>query len=280
MPCLLAMSCLLNMWFICVCGKRKRKRKPHMTAVLQTTFLRRTGSQEGLDNLALDSERNTELSPNIRQNSPVILQNGIVSAPSEGDSTEDASIGGATDQRGQQQHVYQRLQSCVLDPASQEYLEILEPGPQTPPNQHAERQAVGKSTRAAGYQSLKPQGLENNKDHRKGEVDRYENLQLPNTFPDEAQSSFVDQGVSNNGKASEDIPDYVDIIDDGSLAGNAMVTAASSETTDKNLYETLKPIPGSSHHVQGDSASSALAEDQHSVREESQEEGNYLELVV
>ena len=253
LPCLLAMSCLLNIWFICVCCKRQRKRK---------------------------RERNTELSANIRQNIPVIQQNGIVLAPSERDGAEDASTGDDTDQREQQQHVYQRLESCVQDPASQEYLEILEPGPQTPPNQHAERQAIGKSARAAGYQSLKPQGLENSKDHRKGEVNRYENLQLPNTFPDEAQASFVEQDVSDNGETSEYIPDYVDIIDHGSLAANAMVTATSSETTVSNLYETLKPIPGSSHHVQGDSASSALAEDQHSVREESQEEGNYLELVV
>ena len=262
-----------------MCCKRKRKRKRHLTAVQHKALLRRIGSQEGFDNLALDGEMHTELSANIRQNSPVIQQNEIVPVPRERDGTEGALTGSATDQREQQQHVYQRLQSCELDPASQEYLEILEPGPPSPPNQHG-RQAVGKSARAAGYQSLKPQGLENSKDHRKGEVNRYENLQLRNTFPDEAQASFVEQDVSNNWQRSEDIPDYVDIIDDGSLAGNAMVTAASSETTDKNLYETLKPIPGSSHHVQGDSASSALAEDQHSVREESQEEGNYLELVV
>lgn len=270
---LLVVSYLLNIWFVYyVCCKRKRKRKRHLTAVQQRALSRKKRSLEGLENLALDSEGCADSSTVVQRESPAVLQrNCIHSARSEIVRSEDVQTGIAASQQEQpQQHVYQRLESCILDPTSQEYLEMLESLPQGSTNQQPALCANGKSSKAAGYQSVAPQAS----DSKEGEESQYEKLLLRNRFPDEAQSSSAEQD------ANAEIPDYVEIIGDGSLAGNTMVTTASPAATVKvkNPYETLKPTPGPSRHVQGDSAYSALAQDpQQSVRAQSQEDADYLE---
>lgn len=280
---LLGVSCLVNVCLIYyVCCKRKRKKKRHLTAVQQSTLSRRTGSQAGLDNLGIQSDICTEPSTNIRQNNLLIQKNGIKPAdPSEDENSKQLSREAAADQWEMEQHVYQRLQSCVLDPMSEEYIEILEHGPQKSPNQHAERKEIVKSVRAASYQSLKPKGLERSKDDGNGKVNRYEHLQLRDRLPEEVQPSLVEQGPSTNENANEDIPDYVDIVDDSRLVTNAKAPPTSSGTTISNLYETLKPAQGSpSHQVDAAGPCSTPAADQNSVQVASQEEDNYMELLA
>ena len=184
---LLGVSCVVNVCLIYyVCCKRKRKKKRHLTAVQQSTLSRRTGSQAGLDNLGIQSDICTKPSTNIRQNNLLIQKNGIKPADlSEDENSKQLSREAAADQWEMEQHVYQRLQSCVLDPMSEEYIEILEHGPQKSPNQHAERKEIVNSVRAASYQSLKPKGLEHSKDDRNGKVNRYEHLQLRDRLPEE-----------------------------------------------------------------------------------------------
>ena len=248
----------------------------------QSTLSRRTGSQAGLDNLGIQSDICTEPSTNIRQNNLLIQKNGIKPAdPSEDENSKQLSREAAADQWEMEQHVYQRLQSCVLDPMSEEYIEILEHGPQKSPNQHAERKEIVKSVRAASYQSLKPKRLEHSKDDGNGKVNRYEHLQLRDRLPEEVQPSLVEQGPSTNENANEDIPDYVDIVDDSRLVTNAKAPPTSSGTTISNLYETLKPAQGSpSHQVDAAGPCSTPAADQNSVQVASQEEDNYMELLA
>lgn len=280
---LLGVSCLVNVCLIYyVCCKRKRKKKRHLTAVQQSTLSRRTGSQAELDNLGIQSDICTEPSTNIRQNNLLIQKNGIKPADlSEDENSKQLSREAAADQWEMEQHVYQRLQSCVLDPMSEEYIEILEHGPQKSPNQHAERKEIVNSVRAASYQSLKPKGLEHSKDDGNGKVNRYEHLQLRDRLPEEVQPSLVEQGPSTNENANEDIPDYVDIVDDSRLVTNAKAPPTSSGTTISNLYETLKPVQSSpSHQVDAAGPCSTPAADQNSVQVASQEEDNYMELLA
>lgn len=73
--CLLALSYVLNIWFIYyVCCKQRRRRKRHLTAVQQRAITRRKGSQEGLDNVALDSEGCVDMSTNVKRESPKLRE--------------------------------------------------------------------------------------------------------------------------------------------------------------------------------------------------------------
>ncbi|KAL9971403.1 hypothetical protein ACROYT_G023923 [Oculina patagonica] len=256
--CLLALSYLVNIWFIYyACCKQRRRRKRHLTAVQQRAITRKKLSQEGLENLALDCEGCADLSTTDKRESPVPVRNGIHSTHSGGVSSEDGPTGEAADQQEQQQHVYQRLESCILDPSSQEYLEILESLPETSTNQQTEMCTGGKSS-----------------------DNQYEKLILRNMPSDTEQASSTEQGLSQTGNtAAEEIPDYVEIIGEDSLAGNAMATSSAATVNVKKRYETLKLAPGPSHGVQGDSASSVVTKDQQSVQAENQEEEDYVELL-
>lgn len=282
--CLLALSCVLNIWFIYyVCCKQRRRRKRHLTAVQQRAITRRKGSQEGLDNVALDSEGCVDMSTNVKRESPKLQRNGVHPIHSEPVCREDGSTGIAAYQQEQQQqqHVYQRLESCLLDPSSREYLEILESLPERPANQQPRTHPSEQLARVTGYQSLSPQASESKQDSRKGNENRYERLLLRNMSSEKAQASSAEQDLEGNGTTSVDqIPDYVEIIGDNSLAGNTMATPTSPAATVnvKNPYETLKPAPGPSHRVQGNSSGSALAKDQQSFRAENEaEEEDYVE---
>ena len=96
-----------------------------------------------------------------------------------------------------------------------------------------------------------------------------------------AQASSVEQDLEENGNTNVDqIPDYVEIIADNSLAGNTMATPTSQAATGNanNPYETLKPASGPSHRAQGNGSSSTRAKDQQSFRAESEaEEEDYAE---
>lgn len=265
MACLLGVSYLVNIWFIYyVCCKQRRRRKRHLTAVQQRAITRKKLSQEGLENLALDCEGCTDLLTTDKRESPVLLRHGIHSTHSDRVSREDGPTGVAADQQEQQQHVYQRLESCVLDPSSREYLEILESLPERTTNQQSEMCTSGKSARVAGKEN------------------QYEKLLLRSMSSDKEQASSTEQDLSQNAITSaDDIPDYVEVIGDDTLAGNAMTTSASSAATGnvKNPYEKLKLAPDPSNRLQGDSACSVVTEDQQPVRAENQEEEYYVELL-
>ena len=279
---LLVISYLVNIWFIYyVCCKQRRRQKRHLTAVQQKAITRKKLS-EGLENLALDCEECGDLSTPVKRENPVLQRPDTNQAHSKRVSREDGPTGVAADQQEQQQHVYQRLQSCVLDPTSGEYLEILEPPTQTSANQQPEMCTSGKSDRVSGYQSLSPQASESKKDSRKGNENRYEKLLLRNMSSDKEQASSPDQDLSQNDITSADeIPDYVEIIGDDKLAGDAMTTPTPPVATVnvKHPYETLKLSPGSSHGVQEDNSNSSLGQDQQSVQAENQEKEDYVELL-
>ena len=289
--CLLAISYMLNIWFIYyACCKQRRRKKRHLTAVQQRAITRRKGSQEGLDNEAIDIEGYVDLSATTvkqrkKQESPKLQRNGVHPSHSEpAVSREDGPTTTAAYQQEQQQHVYQRLESCLLETSSREYLEILESLPEHPANQQPEKHASEELPRVTGYQSISPQASENKQVSKKGNENRYEQLLLRNMSSEKAQASSANKDVEEYGNTRVDqIPDYVEIIaDDNSLAGDTMATPTSPAATAnvKNPYETLKPAPGPSHHVQGNSSCSALAKDQQSSRAESEdEEEAYVELL-
>ena len=282
---------MLNIWFIYyVCCKQRRRKKRHLTAVQQRAITCRKGSQEGLDNEAIDSEECVNLSTTTvkqrkKQESPKLQRNGVHPSHSEpAVSREDGPTSTAAYQQEQQQHVYQRLESCLLDSSSLEYLEILESLPERPANQQPEKHASEKLPRVTGYQSISPQASENEPVSRKGNENRYEQLLLRNMLSEKAHASSANEDVEERGNTdAEQIPDYVEIIgDDNSLAGNTIATPTSPAATAniKNPYETSKPAPGPSHHVQGNSSCSALAKDQQSSRVENEaEEEGYVELL-
>ena len=289
--CLLAISYVLNIWFIYyICCKQRRRKKRHLTAVEQRAITRRKGSQEGLDNEAVDSEGcldlpTTTVKERKKQESPKLQGNGVHPTHSEpAVSREDGPTSTAAYQQEQQQHVYQRLDSCLLDPSSREYLEILESLPEHPADQQPEMHASEKLPTVTGYQSISPQASENKQVSRKGNENRYEQLLLRNMSSEKAHTPSANKDVEEYGNTGVDqIPDYVEIIgDDNSLAGNTIATPASPAATAnvKNPYETLKPAPGPSHHVQGNSSCSALGKDQQSSRAENEaEEEAYVELL-
>ena len=256
----------------------------------QRALPRRKGSQEGLDNEAIDSEGCVDLSTTTanerkKQESPNLQRNGVHPTHSEpAVSREDGPTSTAAYQQEQQQHVYQRLESCSLDPSSREYLEILESLPERAANQKPEMYASEKLPRVTGYQSISPQASENKYVSRKGNENRYEQLLLRNMSSEKAHAPSANKDVEEYGDTGVDqIPDYVEIIgDDDSLVENTMATLTSSAATTnvKNPYETLKPAPGSSHHVQENNSCSALVKDQQSSREETEaEEEDYVELL-
>ena len=149
----------------------------------------------------------------------------------------------------------------MLDPSSREYLEIMESLPEGPTNQQAEMCTTT--------------GELSKQDSRQGNENQYEKLLLRNISLDKEQVSSAEQDLNQNENTSADadeIPDYVEIIGDDSVAGNAMTTSTSSPATVKNRYETLKLAPGPSHREQGDSTCSVIAED-------NQEEEGYVELL-
>lgn len=287
--CLLAISYVLNIWFIYyVCCKKRRRKKRHLTAVQQRAITRKTGSQEGLDNLAIDREGCLDLSAATvkerkKQESPKLQRNGV--HPTHGEpalSREDGPASIAAYQQEQQQHVYQRLESCLLDPSSREYLEILESLPERPAYQQPEVTASEELPRVTGYQSISPQASENKQVNRKGNENRYEQLLLRNMSSEKAQASSVEQDSEEYGNTTvNQLPDYVEIIgDDNILAGNTMATPTSPAVNVKNPYETLKPAPGPSHRAQGNNSCSALAKDQQSFRAENEaHEEDYVELL-
>ena len=283
--CLLVLSYVLNIWFIYyACCKQRRRRKRHLTAVQQKAITRRKGSQEGLDNVAIDSEGCVDLSATtVKQESPKLQRNGVRPTHSEGVNREDGPTGIAAYQQEQQQHVYQRLESCLLDPSSREYLEILESLPERPANQQPEMHASENLARVTGFQSISPQASESKQVSRQGNENRYEQLLLRNMSSEKAQASSAEQDLEEYGDTSVDrIPDYVEIIGDNSLAGNTMATPTSPQANVnvKNPYETLKPAPGLSHRVQGNNSCSVIGNDQRSYRTEDEtEEEAYVELL-
>ena len=290
MACLLAISYVLNIWFIYyVCCKQRRRRKRRLTAVQQRAITRRKGSQEGLDNVAIDSEgcvdfSTTTVKERKKQESPKPQRNGVHTAHSgPAVSREDGPTSISAYKQEQQQHVYQRLESCLLDPSSREYLEILESLPEPPANQQPEMRASTELPRVTGYQSISTQALQNEQVSRKGNENRYEQLLLRNMLSEKVQASSAGQDLEDYGNTTVDqLPDYVEIIgDDNSLAGNTRATPTSpaAAANVKNPYETLKPAPGPSHRIQGNSSCSALAKDQQSFRAENEvEEEDYVDL--
>lgn len=257
-----------------MCFKQRRRRKRHLTAVQQRAITRRKGSQEGLDNVAIDIEASVDSSSatTAKQESPKRQRNGV--QPTRSASREDGPTGiAAYQQEQQQQHVYQRLDSCLLDPSSREYLEILESFPERPAHQQPEMHASENLTRVTGNQSISTQASESRTQvDRKGNGNRYEQLLLRNMSSEKAQASLTE----HDGNTSLDqIPEYVEIIGDNSLAGKTMATptSPSAAVNVKNPYETLKPVPGPSHH-----SCSTFAKNQQSFPAEVEEE-DYVELL-
>ena len=261
-----------------------------MTTVQQKALTRtETNSQKGLENLALDSERGENLSTSVDK----VLGQGVIYRSRSGRVlSEDTPVSNAAGQQVEDQHVYQRLQSCVFDPPSQDYLEILESVGHRQINQQSEMRVSVTSQKKPSCESLPPHlqaAIESKNDSKSAQKENhfYEKLLLRNGLPDEAQASSAehDPRETCNSTARTSIPDYVEIISDGVFAANTKKLQSTTPTSQEtsaivdNAYET--PVIPALHEVE-DSKGSACAvhkENHESMRGENAEDADYIELL-
>lgn len=252
-----------------------------MTAVQQKELSRKKISQ-GLENFALDNEEGKNLSTPVSQENQVVRPNGI--HPPRWSARvcgEDAPTSNAASHEEQQQHVYQRLESCVFDPPSQDYLEILESLDRGPTNQQPAVRASVKSPKPSSYQPLSQQLQEETQSNHTGNDEKegnlYEKLLLRNQAPDETQASSAKKDSRENGNTNErtSIPEYVEIISDEVFARITMATptSAAQRVDSNNAYEALKPSPDPARQKE-DKESACVAESKQTVRAE---DADYVE---
>ena len=285
LACVLALSYLLNIWFTYyICCRARRRKKRHLTAVRQRELSRKTTSQHGSENLALEDEGDENCTP-VSQENQVFRHNDIHSTRSKRVRCEHAPTSDAACHQEQKHHVYQRLQSCLFDQPAQTHPEVLETPGHSPPNQQAVIQARIKSQIKPSYRSLSPQiqtatkGSSDNDNQQDGNL--YQKLLLRNMLPEDSQTPFADHDSRENGNKSKRVSDhdYVEVISDEAFAKIAMVTPTSqAETGIRNAYEALKPAPGPTLKDETkEYACAALVEDQQLVRPRETQEADYLE---
>ena len=186
----------------------------------QRELSRKTTSQHGVENLALENEGDENHSTPVSQENQ-FLRHEIHSAMSKRVRCEYTPTGSTACDQEQEPHVYQRLQSCLFDPPAQTYPEVLETSGHSQPNQQPVMQARTKSTKASSYQSLSPQIQAATKstcdknDQQDGNM--YEKLLLSKGLPEESQTSSANHDSKENGNKSARVSahDYVEIISDG-----------------------------------------------------------------
>ena len=254
----------------------------------QKALTRKKISQNGIENFALDNEGDEHLSASVIQENQVLRHNGLQPARSNRGRSEAKLSSNASCHQEQQDHVYQRVESCVFDPPVQDYQEILETQGHRQSNQHPATRASVKSPKLSSYRSASPQlqavteSHVNKNDQEDGNF--YQKLIIRDGLPDKGQAFSVEQASTENGNTSarESIPDYVEIISDEIFAEITMkkTTSQAEIVDDNNAYETLKPTPGPTVEDKSkESTCAAVTEAQQSVRAEDMEGEDYLELL-
>lgn len=248
----------------------------------QRELSRKTTSQHGVENLALENEGDENHSTPVSQENQV-LRHEVHFAMSKRVRCEYAPTGNAACDQEQDPHVYQRLESCLFDPPVKTCPEVLE----TPGHSHQPvMQDRTKSPKASSYQSLSPQiqaatNSSCDKNDQQDGTNLYERLLLRKGLPDESQTSSADHDSKKNGNKSGRVSahDYVEIISDEAFSKIAMVTPTSqAETGNSNAYEALKPAPGPALQDKcKEYACAVLVEDQKPVGVRENPEADYLE---
>ena len=250
--CLTVLSFLLNVWFTYyICCRVKRRRTGQLATIEHGTLSRGDTCQNGLENFALDIDRVESCLPSAIPE--VVTLDGVLRAWSGKKRKEDAQSSDAACQQEEEPHVYQRIESCMLDPPSSNYLKILESVGDGQTNQHP----IERSPKKSNCQFLSPRLQEVTKNAAtdiKGDQEEkhlYQTLLLRYGCPDVTQVSPDRKHPNGAGSSNlrESIPEYVEIIGDEEFEANTKRDQTSTQTSQEttaavdSAYETLKPPP-------------------------------------
>ena len=220
----------------------------------------------------------------------VVTLDGVLRGWSGKKRKEDAQSSDAACQQEEEPHVYQRVESCMLDPPSSHYLKILESVGDGQTNQHP----IERSRKKSNYQFLSPRLQEATKNAAteiKGDQEEkhlYQTLLLRSGCPDVTQVSPDRKHPNGAGSSNlrESIPDYVEIISDEEFEANTKRDQTSTQMSQEtaaavdSAYETLKPPPVSVRKEEGtEAASTVFQEIDQSVKREDTDEADYIELL-
>lgn len=286
--CLAVVSFLLNVWFTYyICCRVKRRRTGQLTTIEHGTLNRKHTGQNGLENFALDIDTVESCLPSAIPE--VVTLDGVLRGWSGKKRKEDAQSSDIACQQEEEPHVYQRVESCMLDPPSSDYLKILE-SVGDGQNQHP----IERSPKKSNYQFLSPRLQEATKNAAteiKGDQEEkhlYQTLLLRNGCPDVTQVSPDRKHPNGAGSSNlrESIPDYVEIISDEEFEANTKRDQTSTQMSQEtaaavdSAYETLKPPPVSVRKEEGtEAASTVFQEIDQSVKREDTDEADYIELL-
>lgn len=249
---------------------------------------RKHTGQNGLENFALDIDTVESCLPSAIPE--VVTLDGVLRGWSGKKRKEDAQSSDIACQQEEEPHVYQRVESCMLDPPSSDYLKILESVGDGQTNQHP----IERSPKKSNYQFLSPRLQEATKNAAteiKGDQEEkhlYQTLLLRNGCPDVTQVSPDRKHPNGAGSSNlrESIPDYVEIISDEEFEANTKRDQTSTQMLQEtaaavdSAYETLKPPPVSVRKEEGtEAASTVFQEIDQSVKREDTDEADYIELL-
>lgn len=287
--CLAVVSFLLNVWLTYyICCRVKRRRTGQLTTIEQGTLSRKHTGQNGLENFALDIDTVESCLPSAIPE--VVTLDGVLRGWSGKKRKEDAQSSDIACQQEEEPHVYQRVESCMLDPPSSDYLKILESVGDGQINQHP----IEISPKKSNYQFLSPRLQEATKNAAteiKGDQEEkhlYQTLLLRNGCPDVTQVSPDRKHPNGAGSSNlrESIPDYVEIISDEEFEANTKRDQTSTQMSQEtaaavdSAFETLKPPPVSVRKEEGtEAASTVFQEIDQSVKREDTDEADYIELL-
>ena len=287
--CLAVPSFLLNIWFTYyICCRVKRRRTSQLTTIEHRTLRRKHTCQNGVENFALDIDRAESCLPSAIPE--VVTLDGVHRGWSGKKREEDAQSTDATCPQEEEPHVYQRVESCLLDPPSPNYMKILESVGDGQTTQYPSERSPKKSN----YQFLSPRLQEATKNAAtdiKGyqeETHLYQTLLLRNGCPDVTQVSpnRQDPRGAESSILRTSIPDYVEIISDEEFEANTKRDQTSTQTSQgttaavDSTYETLEPPPVSVRNEEGtETASTVFQEIDQSVKREDRSEADHIELL-
>ena len=286
---LAVVSFLLNVWFTYyICCRVKRRRTGQLTTIEHGTLNRKHTGQNGSENFALDIDTVESCLPSAIPE--VVTLDGVLRGWSGKKSKEDVQSSDVACQQEEEPHVYQRVESCMLDLPSSNYLKILESVRDGQTNQHP----VERSPKKSNYQFLSPSLQEATKNAAtdiKGDQEEkhlYQTLLLRNGCPDVTQVSPDRKHPNGAGSSNlrESIPDYVEIITDEEFEANTKRDQTSTQTSQETTaavdgaYEALKPPPVPVRKEEGtETASTVFREIDQSVKSEDTDEADYIELL-
>ena len=286
--CLAVPSFLLNIWFTYyICCRVKRRRTSQLTTIEHRTLSRKHTYQNGLENFALDIDRAESCLPSAIPE--VVTLDGVLRGCSGKKSKEDSQSSDAACPQEEEPHVYQRVESCLLDAPSPNYLTILESVGDGQTNQYPSERSPKKSN----YQFLSPRLQEATKNAAtdiigyQEEKHLYQTLLLRNGCPDVTQVSPDRQDPRGAGSSilRPSIPDYIEIISDEEFEANTKRDQTSTQTSQgttasvDSTYETLEPPPVPVRKEEGTkTAFTVFLEINQSVKREDRIEADPIEL--